>query len=53
MIPLAFFDLKSCGYPIGGSIGFAKRFEERYLELGGKIQYKKLIYKMKWMSIYA
>ena len=43
MMPLAFFDLESCGYPIGGSIGFAKRFEERYLELGGKIQYKKFI----------
>jgi len=43
MMPLSFFDLKSCGYPIGGSYGFAKRFEESYLELGGKIHYKRSV----------
>ena len=43
MMPLSFFDLKSCGYPIGGSYQFAKRFEQRYLELGGKLQYKKYV----------
>ncbi len=43
MMPLSFFDLESCGYPIGGSYGFAKRFEERYLKLGGKIHYKRSV----------
>lgn len=41
MMPMSFFDLKSCGYPLGGSYSFAKRFEESYLELGGRIHYKK------------
>lgn len=43
MMPLAFFDVKSCGYPLGGSIAFAKYFETEYLELGGKIQYRKAV----------
>lgn len=43
MMPLSFFDLKSCGYPLGGSYGFAKRFEERYLALGGEIHYKRSV----------
>jgi phytoene dehydrogenase-like protein len=37
--PLAFSDLKSTGYPIGGSLRFAQKIEERYLALGGKIHY--------------
>jgi phytoene dehydrogenase-like protein len=37
--PLAFSDLKSTGYPIGGSLRFATRIEEKYLALGGKIHY--------------
>jgi phytoene dehydrogenase-like protein len=38
-MPLSVFDLKSAGYPIGGSLEFAKRIEETYLKLGGKIHY--------------
>lgn len=38
-IPLAFSDRKGTGYPVGGSLRFAKRFEEKYLSLGGKINY--------------
>lgn len=38
-MPLSVFDLKSAGYPIGGSLNFAKKIEERYLKLGGKINY--------------
>jgi phytoene dehydrogenase-like protein len=38
-IPLAFFDKKSSGYPVGGSFLFAKKMEEKYLSLGGKIHY--------------
>jgi len=38
-IPLAFFDKKATGYPVGGSFLFTKKIEEKYLALGGKIQY--------------
>ncbi|MCX6305161.1 MAG: NAD(P)/FAD-dependent oxidoreductase [Bacteroidetes bacterium] len=38
-LPLAFNDLKGTGYPIGGSVGFVSKIEQRYLELGGKIRY--------------
>jgi phytoene dehydrogenase-like protein len=38
-IPLAFSDKKATGYPVGGSFRFAQRIEERYLSLGGKINY--------------
>jgi phytoene dehydrogenase-like protein len=37
--PLAFFDKNGAGYPVGGSLSFAKKIEERYLGLGGKINY--------------
>ena len=37
--PTAVFDLKSAGYPIGGSLSWAKRLANRYTELGGKIHY--------------
>lgn len=37
--PMASFDLKSAGYPIGGSLKWAQRIEETYLALGGKIHY--------------
>ncbi|MEI6900341.1 MAG: NAD(P)/FAD-dependent oxidoreductase [Bacteroidota bacterium] len=38
-IPLAFADRKSTGYPVGGSSLIANRIAERYLSLGGKINY--------------
>lgn len=38
-MPLSSFDQKSAGYPIGGSLNFAKKIEESYLKLGGKIHY--------------
>jgi phytoene dehydrogenase-like protein len=31
---------KSAGYPIGGSLEFARQVEKRYLALGGSIKYK-------------
>lgn len=37
--PLAAFDQKSAGYPIGGSLSWAKRLADRYEALGGKIHY--------------
>jgi phytoene dehydrogenase-like protein len=37
--PLAFSDKKAAGYPVGGSFLFAKKIEEKYLSLGGKVRY--------------
>ena len=37
---------KNSGYPIGGSLQFACLFERRYLELGGRINYKSKITKI-------
>ncbi len=38
-LPLSVFDKKSAGYPIGGSMEFAKKIEQTYLNLGGTIHY--------------
>ncbi|NHJ47288.1 MAG: NAD(P)/FAD-dependent oxidoreductase [Asgard group archaeon] len=40
---LGYMHAKSAGYPIGGSLEFAKRIEQRYLDLGGKIHFKKRV----------
>lgn len=37
---------KSAGYPIGGSLNFARHFEKRYLELGGRINYNQKVEKI-------
>jgi len=37
---------KAAGYPIGGSLHFAKMIEERYITLGGKINYKSRVEKV-------
>lgn len=39
ILPLAYFHNKEGGYPLGGSLGFARAIERRYLELGGRINY--------------
>jgi phytoene dehydrogenase-like protein len=39
-MPLSVFDKKSAGYPIGGSMEFAKKIEQTYLSLGGTMHYK-------------
>lgn len=38
-LPLAYFDNKSAGYPMGGSISFTRKLEEKYKQLGGIINY--------------
>jgi phytoene dehydrogenase-like protein len=38
-MPLSFFDSKGAGYPLGGSLQFAKRIEDKYIALGGEIHY--------------
>jgi phytoene dehydrogenase-like protein len=37
---------REAGYPIGGSLQFARSIEKRYLELGGEIRYKSPVAKI-------
>jgi phytoene dehydrogenase-like protein len=39
MFALAYMHNHNAGYPIGGSLEFARGMEKRYLSLGGKIEY--------------
>lgn len=43
---LSYMGIKTAGYPIGGSKVFAKKIEESYLKLGGKINYKQKVSKI-------
>jgi phytoene dehydrogenase-like protein len=40
IMTIAWLHNKDAGYPIGGSLEFTRLIEKRYLELGGKINYK-------------
>jgi phytoene dehydrogenase-like protein len=39
MMTLAWMHNRASGYPIGGSLPFARSIERRYLDLGGQIEY--------------
>jgi phytoene dehydrogenase-like protein len=39
LLPLGFSHAQSAGYPLGGSLEFARAMEKRYLELGGEVHY--------------
>jgi phytoene dehydrogenase-like protein len=43
---LAWFHLKSAGFPEGGSLEFARAIERHYFELGGAVQYRKRVAKI-------
>jgi len=43
---LAIFDQKCGGFPIGGSLPFAGRFQDRYVSLGGQINYRARVKKI-------
>ena len=45
-LPLAFYDSKSAGYPIGGSLTLVNKLEETYKSLGGKINFNSDIQKI-------
>lgn len=45
-MPLAFYDKKSAGYPLGGSSRFARKIADKYELLGGKIYYNKGVEKI-------
>ena len=42
----AWLNKKSAGYPIGGSLKFSQLIEKKYLELGGKINYRNKVTKI-------
>jgi phytoene dehydrogenase-like protein len=46
IMTLVWMHKKSAGYPIGGSLKFARLIEKRYLELEGKINYKSKVKKI-------
>jgi phytoene dehydrogenase-like protein len=46
MMTLAWMHNKDAGYPIGGSLEFARAIEKRYLDLGGQIHYRSRVEKI-------
>ena len=46
LMTLAWLHTKSAGYPIGGSLSFARAIEERYRTLGGEVHYKARVAKI-------
>jgi phytoene dehydrogenase-like protein len=40
IMTLGFHSMKDAGYPIGGSLEFAKGIEKRFIDLGGSIRYR-------------
>lgn len=46
LMTLAWMSAKSGGYPIGGSLEFARAIEQRYLALGGEIHYRARVEKI-------
>jgi len=45
-MPLAYNDLHASGYPLGGASVFINKLKDRYLELGGNIQYHSPVLKV-------
>jgi len=43
---LAMQHVQAAGYPVGGSLAFARNIERRYLELGGRIHYRSRVEKI-------
>lgn len=46
IMPLSFMHRKEAGYPLGGSLNFAKAIEKQYTGLGGKIHYNSKVKKI-------
>lgn len=46
MMLLAYLHSGNAGFPVGGSLEFARRVEQRYLELGGEIAYNSQVEKI-------
>ncbi len=46
LITMAWMDQRTAGYPVGGSLEFARAIERRYLSLGGEVHYRSKISKV-------
>jgi phytoene dehydrogenase-like protein len=46
LMTLAWMHNRDAGYPIGGSLEFARAIERRYLDLGGQVHYKARVEKI-------
>ena len=46
LITLAWMDQRTAGYPVGGSLEFARAIEGRYLALGGEVEYRSRVAKV-------
>ena len=46
LITLAWMDQRTAGYPVGGSLEFARSIEGRYLALGGEVHYRSRVAKV-------
>ncbi len=46
LMTLAWIHIKCAGYPLGGSLKFAKAIERRYISLGGKVHYNSKVSKI-------
>lgn len=46
LMTIVWMHRKSAGFPVGGSLEFARQIEKRYLKLGGKINYKSRVAKV-------
>jgi phytoene dehydrogenase-like protein len=46
LVTMAWYDNRMQGYPVGGSLEFAKAIEKRYKELGGKIEFRARVTKI-------
>jgi len=46
LMTFAWLHNKAAGYPVGGSLAFARAIEQRFLSLGGTLQYKTRIIKI-------
>ena len=39
IMPLAWQEMRTAGYPLGGSLPFVRNIEKRFLDLGGEVRY--------------
>jgi phytoene dehydrogenase-like protein len=46
ILPIAYASQYSAGYPLGGSLEFARSIERRYMDLGGHIEYQSRVEKI-------
>lgn len=46
LMPIGYSHAKNNGWPVGGSLEFSRAIEERYIKLGGEVEYKSRVDKI-------